>query len=133
MVADLIEAKPKRQTHAMELRQRVHADALIIGVRPSARKHGVSEDTACTWAKRERWQLPECLITLRRSGKRSHNALKSDESRLHALNQLAESIDEQGEHSRLYLSAATLQASHALAGQGGKTDGERVPYAGLLN
>jgi hypothetical protein len=49
------------------------------------------------------------------------------------MSRLAESIDEQGEHSRLYLSSATLQASHTLAAQGGKTEGERVPYAGLLN
>src|SRR5207247_10252043 len=59
--------------------------------------------------------------------------LKSREIADHALNELAASIDEHGEHSRLYLSAATLQASHQLAQDGGHTEGERVPYAGLLN
>src|SRR5205814_5651915 len=59
--------------------------------------------------------------------------LKSNEIATRTLGELATVIDEHGEHSRLYLSAATLQASHQLAQAGGHTEGERVPYAGLLN
>lgn len=112
-------------TVSAEIRERVHADALLIGLRPAARKHGINERTVCTWAHRGEWKLPHVLQPFGR--------VKANESKARALNALAEAIDEQGEHSRAYLSSATLQASHDLAQSGGKTEGERVPYAGLLN
>jgi hypothetical protein len=133
MVADIIERPIKKQYRIpQETWDRVHADALIIGVRPAARKHQLNEDTVCVRAHREKWKLPASLPTLPYR-RRAINAQEARESTSHALDQLASVIDEQGEHSRLYLSAATLQASHTLAAQGGKTEGERVPYAGLLN
>lgn len=123
MVADL-EAKPVKPRYSQEDRDRVQADAILIGVRPAARKHGINEDTVCAWAAKGGWKLPSVLVELRKQATSRGSQ---------ALQHIAASIDEHGEHSRLYLSAATLQASHALAAQGGQTKGERVPYAGLLN
>jgi hypothetical protein len=115
MVADIIERPIKKQYRIpQETWDRVHADALIIGVRPAARKHQLNEDTVCVRAHREKWKLPASLPTLPYR-RRAINAQEARESTCHALDQLASVIDEQGEHSRLYLSAATLQASHTLA------------------
>lgn len=135
MVADLVEpAKPRLKRYTQADHDRVHADAILIGVRPAARKHHVNEDTACGWAYREKWKLPACLPTLpANQGRHLHDPQSATQARLRALDQLSESIDEHGEHSRLYLSAATLQAAHELAANGGRSEGERVPYAGLLN
>lgn len=129
MVADLAPIEtPPELTDRDKFRQQVHAKALLIGIRPAARFFGIKETTACQWAKRYKWKLPDCLKEFKLKPHRKRDLSSHD-----VINRFASSIDEHGEHSRLYLSAATLKASHELAQAGGHTAGERVPYAGLLN
>jgi hypothetical protein len=66
----------------------------------------VKEDTACFWAWKEKWELPQVFAPLR-------NAIKQASSNAHAA--ISEVITEQGEDSRLYLSAAGLKAAHHAA------------------
>jgi hypothetical protein len=96
-----------------ELREAVQRDANIIGLRASARKHGVNEDTACVWAHRERWKLPTVFHPPRPARKRSVAIVNGVAS---ALDQ---SVKELGKDAQLYLAATSVKASEAYARKSG--------------
>lgn len=96
----------------LQLREHVHSLALLIGLRPAARKCGVNEDTACAWSSRYKWNLPPALNSIFGARPTPH-ALKADASVVRE--GIEQTFREQSEDSRLYLSSAVLKASHEFA------------------
>lgn len=111
-----------------QLRESCRSLALLIGLRAAARKLGIKERTALTWAHRGKWQLSSIdnFAPLRR-----FTGQKSREISMHA--SIDESIREAGDESRLYLSAATLKASHEAASMAGSELLGKDKSIGVLN
>ena len=94
---------PKR--YSPKVKEQVRAWAPAIGLRASARKFGVNEDTACAWAHREKWILPDVFadVRLRNAGKHAASIVHDAQD---------EVLKEQSRDTMLYFSSAALKASH---------------------
>lgn len=113
-----------------ELQEALHALALLIGLRPAARKLGINEKTATVWAFREKWNLSKAFA---HHGKplATFRGQKSKEVSIREA--VAESLAEQSEDTRLYLSATALKASHDFASRDPGTFIDQRASQALLN
>jgi len=117
-------AQSKRQ----HLRDQLHVLALAIGLRPAARKLGINEHTATVWSHRYKWRIADYLSSHART---SQDPKKSNEVTAHTA--LKDVIDEQGEDTRLYLSAASLKSAYHAATLEGRSILEKETSQALLN
>src|SRR5262245_24252370 len=115
-----------------QLRENLRALALLIGLRPAARKLGIVETTATMWASRHNWKLSETdnFAPLRtRSGRKMRST--SDEVSLRE--GIERSLREVSDETRLYLGSAALKAGFAAAGMEGSEILGKDRSIGVLN
>lgn len=113
------------------LMDQLHTLALCIGLRPAARKMGINEKTATVWSSKNKWKLAEVF---KLNGAPAHSgptARKSNTVSSHA--GLEDTFREHSDDTRLFLSAATLKASHSASEATGKELRGKMESTGLLN
>ena|SRR5215475_2914096 len=113
-----------------QLRENLRALALLIGLRPAARKMGVKEGTALQWSKRHNWQLSKldnfAPLRTRPGRAMSSNGISVREA-------LEQTMHEVSDETRLYLGSAALKAGIAAAGMEGTEILGKDKSIGVLN